>query len=161
MTSETELKNAAPLADDNVEENMEDILNSIRQIMNMDVSPQSSTQSPRPSPKKASAYPDIPHIIDKKKTADVLSQPKKAKDILILKKSAAAPSKPKPSAPTQDKPAMKEPAKPQKKKSISLPDLVHQSLHTAIEKWLAQNLERIVEEVVREEIKRMLNVPKS
>ncbi|UNM06343.1 MAG: hypothetical protein H6925_01010 [Holosporaceae bacterium] len=55
------------MSDDNIEENMEDILDSIRQIMNIEA-PSSPTPSGKSSAakKKSASFSDIPHISDKK-----------------------------------------------------------------------------------------------
>lgn len=162
MISDTDLK-APPLSDDNVEENMEDILSSIRQIMSMDGrSSGSSPASPAaPTEKRAGPYPDIPHIIQEKAAT---KPPASQKDdgVLVLKKSSPknkTPAKTPKAAGT--KKTEKAGSKTSKHKSLSLPDLVQQAMRSAVEQWMVENLERIVEEVVRDEIKKILNIPKS
>lgn len=151
MTSETNPKNAVPLSDDNIEENMEDILNSIRQIMNIEAPCSEKVTEPK---KKSNSFADIPHISDRKKP---LSSNTEAvcDNVLVLQKSARSPLKS--SASTTPKNVEKS----TKNKEFSLPDLIKESLHVSIEQWVVKNVEPIVEKVVREEIKKMLNLPKS
>lgn len=155
MTSETNQKNTVPLSDDNIEENMEDILDSIRQIMNIEA-PSSPTPSGKSSAakKKSASFSDIPHISDKKKPSSTNTEAG-GDNVLVLQKTARSPLK---SATSAD---AKNVGKEAKNKEFSLPDLIKESLHISIEKWVMKNVEPIVEKVVREEIKKMLNLPKS
>lgn len=145
MISETNKKNAVPVSDDNMEENMEDILNSIRQIMNIEP-PSSSSEKPPVVKKKAASFSDIPHISDKKKPLPENTQTV-SDNVLVLQKPSQPPLKPSISVNMEKSSA---------NKAFSLPDLIKESLHISIEKWVIKNVEPIVEKVVREEIKKCL-----
>lgn len=150
----SEFEKNMPLSDDNVEENMEDILNSIRQIMNMDMD-QASTKPAKSSSSPSKEISDILNIAPRKSQPSVVLKPKTSQDDVLVLKRPTAPAKEKPVPQPQSK---EKNIVPQSNAPLSLPSMVENAIKPVIEEWLTNNLERILEDIVREEIKKMLNI---
>lgn len=156
MTSD--FKKSTPLSEDNVEENMEDILNSIRQIMNMDID-QASTKSAKTPGSPAREISDILNIAPTSSQSQPAAalKPKAIQDDVLVLKRQTTPAKEK--AVPHPKEKAKDSPQPQKLNApLSLPSMVENAIKPVIEQWLNDNLERILEDIVREEIKKMLNI---
>jgi cell pole-organizing protein PopZ len=133
---------------EHAEGDMEEILASIRKIM--DPNPQVSTPSPPQSSTSTSSL-DSPQgtiVADKKHSEDVLVLTRKiAPKSSDIKENRSQKSEKESFSPHVSKPEGKS----------SLESLVSSSLTPLIQVWLEKNLPNIVEKVVKEEIKKLLD----
>ena len=139
--------------DDNVEDNMDDILNSIRQIMDMN---HKEDVQERPAAPTRKVFPEIPHVITDKKVFTAAPSPKEDKETLVLsrKKTSSKPAESKAdnSAPT-DRSVPKD-------LDLGLPPIIAAAIKPALQEWMNEHLQSIVEQVVREEVQRLFKSSK-
>ncbi|MFN7662928.1 MAG: DUF2497 domain-containing protein [Alphaproteobacteria bacterium] len=130
MTLFTDSKDLNPF-EDQPEESLEEILSSIRKIMEPSLTPMAETPS-------------------KKVTRPPLVAPKE--DVLVLRKKADISVK---ETLSEAKPAPKVSSAGSGKSPLET--MILTSMNPLIKSWIEKNLSQIVEKIVREEIQRLLN----